>query len=117
MLPFHVFEAGFDDEKFESLYRTIFFHVESHEQAKFLRAMSSDEETQQSLTAEEKALKSRIEPKINPVSKSGKPLGDEKKSLAVVDYLRFNGLKFDIDFLRENESEESKSIDWTEKEA
>ena len=38
MLPFNVFEAGFDDNKFETLYRTIFLQVnEASNQTNFFK--------------------------------------------------------------------------------
>jgi len=35
-VPFNIYEAGFDDNKFDKLYRTIYFQVEQEDQSTFL---------------------------------------------------------------------------------
>ena len=49
LVPFSTWEAGFDDNKFDSLYRTIYFQIASSNQAAFMRALSKDENVQRSL--------------------------------------------------------------------
>ena len=110
LLPFHVFEAGFDDHRFESLYRTIYFQVESEGQRRFLRALSSDAEVVGTLTDEEKEMRRYLEGKMYQYSpKTGKKVAEEKQSLSPQDFIKLNDLKIGSDFLRDNESSEEVS--------
>ena len=54
-------EAGFDDNKFESVYRTIYFQVEAVRQQEFLELLNSDSvlNTDQ-VTAKQSLLKKPI---------------------------------------------------------
>ena len=52
-LPFRALEAGFDDNKFELIYRTVYFQVKSHEQESFTKIMHQDSV----LSKEERAWK------------------------------------------------------------
>jgi hypothetical protein len=78
-LPFATLEAGFDDNKFESIYRTIYFQVAEARQQEFLELLNSDSVlTTDQMSAKQSLLKNGIEAQ---------------------DYIKQNKLKINPEFL------------------
>ena len=78
-MPFATLEAGFDDNKYESIYRTIYFQVAEVRQQEFLELLNSDSV----LTSEQVSAKQSL----------------LKNGLAAQDYIKQNKLKINPEFL------------------
>lgn len=65
-LPFHTFEAGFDHNKYEALYQTIWFQVRKAEQEPMLELLNEDLElSDKNQQAKREAVFSKLKDKAN----------------------------------------------------
>jgi hypothetical protein len=90
-LPFNTLEAGFDDNKYETIYRTIYFQVAEVRQQEFLELLNSDSVlTSDQLSAKQSLL---------------------KNGLTAQDYIKQNRLKIDPEFLFTEDTESVSPVE------
>ena len=115
LVPFHVIEQGFDDNKYESLYRTIFLQVQDQQQNEFYRMFAPQEElTEDDLSRKKSLVQMMLRKMGQTFDKSKEHLVHDPEAMTQLkfdarDLVKLQGVQIDPEFVLAQDEQQASA--------